>query len=100
MHEVGVFEPAEQRQVGGDAGDQPAPRRGCRSPCQTQDLLAERVIGQDRAGQQQHEFRVPPAVEEQAGGDQPAQCPALSADASRQEENGQSDRQEAQHEFG
>ena len=100
MQEVGVFEPAEQRQVCGDAGDQPAPRRALPAGCgQTQDTLAEPVIDQDRPGQQQDEFRVPPAVEEQAGRDQPAQCPARPSDASSQEEPGQRQRQEAQDEF-
>ena len=99
--EVGVFEPAQQRQVCGDARDQPAPRRALpAAACQTQDMLAEPVIDQDRSGQQQDEFRVPPAVEEQAGRDQPAQCPACPSDTSSQEEPGQRDRQEAQHELG
>jgi hypothetical protein len=74
--EVRVFEPAQQRQVEDHATDQPVVR-GARSVRlrQPQDALPDRVVDQDRTHQQQHECRVPPAVEEQAGDHQPAQCP-------------------------
>jgi hypothetical protein len=65
--EVGVFEPTEQYQVRCDPGNQPTSRGTLQATlCQPQDMLAERIVGQDRSGQQQNEFRVPPAIEELA----------------------------------
>lgn len=92
-HEVGVFEPAQQREVRRNARDQPASRAA------PMDSLTEPIIGQDRSGQQQDEFRVPPTIEEQARGDDPAQCPARPADAASEEEAAERDRQTAQDEF-
>ena len=99
--EVGVFEPAQQAQVEDQTGDQPAARRGP-PPCHrmVQNTLADDVIAADGAGQQQHEGRVPPAVEEQARPDQPRQRPARIAPAAQQEEPGEAEGQEAQDERG
>ena len=56
------------------------------------------VVGGDRAKQQRHEARVPPAVEEQAGSQQPRERPGAAGEAAEQEAARQADRQEAQDE--
>ena len=64
-----------------------------------QDPLAAAIIGDDRAGQQCDEPGIPPAVEEQAGNEQPAHGPVSPGDAAKQEETRERSRQEAQDEF-
>ena len=99
QQEVGVFEPAEQREVAGDAGGQPAPCGGVAAGAgAAQDVLAEQVVRGDGAKQQQDEARVPPAVEEQAGGEEPGEGPGAAGETAEQEAARQAGRQEAQHE--
>ena len=59
-HEVGIFEPAEHRQIGDDAGDQQPP---CRLIVRAGDAPCDPEIRQDREHRQQHEGRPPPGVE-------------------------------------
>src|SRR5271156_2229815 len=64
---VCILEPTEQRQVRSNAGDQPASRRlWPATACKTKDLLTEAVVRKNRSKQQENEFRIPPAIEEQA----------------------------------
>ena len=93
QQEVGVFEPAQQSEVGGDAGGQP----GSCGRCVAQ-LPGDGVVPGDGGDQQRQVRRVPPGVEEQVAGDQPRERGCVSIETTKHEEAGHAERQERENE--
>ena len=90
--EVGVLEDAEQREIGRDAG------RNCEPPplsLRRADQQREAVIEHDLEGQQQHEARLAPGVEQQRRREQDD---VLRRDAGRQAIEQKEQRQEVEQE--
>ena len=91
--EARVFEVADAGQIGADAEAEQELRPGHQQP------LADEEIERDRGDDQDQIDRVPPAVEEQRGGDQPGDGEARLLAATEDEEADQGDRQEDQDEL-
>ncbi|OIQ68062.1 hypothetical protein GALL_503500 [mine drainage metagenome] len=93
QEEIGIFEPAQQQQIGQHPSRQPR-ARGTAAPQSAPD----RVIAGDRGDQDRGLRRIPPGVEHQIGRDQPPQRPSAPRQPSGGEEAADTHRHEAENE--